>query len=79
MKKVKLFGFTVVISLMLVACTSNDSLIDKYEQACKNNDDVAKLELLQKLEKADLTPEQEKRLTTITLESFSQQEELDFE
>ena len=50
-------------TLILVACTSTDSIITKYEQACKDGDAQKAAELAEKLRGKDLSPEQALRFT----------------
>jgi hypothetical protein len=79
MKKFRFLSVLALVAFMFAACTSTDSLIDKYEQAVKNGNTQEAFELAEKLEKKDLTLEQEKRLTQITFKSASDLKEPDVE
>lgn len=70
MKKLFL-GTICTIALMFVSCTSADSLLDDYSEACKNGDYVKMSKIAKKLEKKDLTQEQALRFQEISSECAS--------
>ena len=70
MKKKLTYAVMALFCLAMVACTpSNDSLLDRYEKACKKGDRVEALKIMEKLDENELTMEQLERFQKITLEA----------
>ena len=62
-----IYVVAALFSFAMVACTSStDSLIKQYEKACEEKDRVKMLKVAEKLEKTELTLEQQEHLVKIT-------------
>ncbi len=77
MKKMKFFALAVLACFMFASCNSVDSLIEKYEKACKAGDTVEMSKIAQKLDKkkGDLTAEQTKHLLEAVTSCANEQAE----
>lgn len=60
--------FMAILLAGLSSCSSSsvDSLLNQYEEACKNKDYEKMAEIAEKLESKELTSEQEMRLVEIS-------------
>jgi 3-keto-L-gulonate-6-phosphate decarboxylase len=66
MKKLKFIAI-MACTLIFASCSSTDSLIEQLEKACKNKDAKEMAEIIKKLDKKDLTKEQELKYNEIIL------------
>ncbi len=66
MKKGHLLIAALAVSFMLTSCNNADSLLNRYEKAVKNHKYEKAIKLAGKLDKLELTSEQEERYYDIT-------------